>query len=49
VTHKLSWSGGLSEYNKRDTTESAALSRADAALLEAKRAGRNNTRITAAA
>jgi diguanylate cyclase (GGDEF)-like protein len=49
VTHKLSWSGGLSEYSKKDTSESAALSRADAALLEAKRAGRNNTRITAAA
>lgn len=49
VTHKLSWSGGLSEYSKNDTSESAALSRADAALLEAKRAGRNNTRVTAAA
>ncbi len=49
VTHKLSWSGGLSEYSKKDTAESAALSRADAALLTAKRAGRNTTRITAAA
>ncbi|MGO9446955.1 MAG: GGDEF domain-containing protein [Thiobacillaceae bacterium] len=49
VTHKLSWSGGLSEYSKNDAAESAALARADAALLEAKRAGRNNTRITAAA
>lgn len=49
VTHKLSWSGGLSEFSKKDTSESAVLSRADAALLEAKRAGRNNTRITAAA
>lgn len=49
VTHKLSWSGGLSEYSKKDTAESAALSRADAALLMAKRSGRNTTRITAAA
>jgi diguanylate cyclase (GGDEF)-like protein len=49
VTHKLAWSGGLSEYSKQDTAESAALSRADAALLMAKRSGRNTTRITAAA
>ena len=49
VTHKLSWSGGLSEYSKKDTVESAALSRADAALLMAKRSGRNTTRITSAA
>lgn len=49
VSHKLAWSGGLSEYSKSDTQENAALSRADAALLEAKRSGRNNTRITAAA
>lgn len=49
VSHKLSWSGGLSEYSKSDTQENAALSRADSALLEAKRSGRNNTRIKAAA
>jgi diguanylate cyclase (GGDEF)-like protein len=49
VSHKLSWSGGLSEYSKTDTQENAALSRADGALLEAKRSGRNNTRIKAAA
>jgi diguanylate cyclase (GGDEF)-like protein len=49
VSHKLAWSGGLSEYSKNDTQENAALSRADAALLEAKRSGRNNTRIKAAA
>ncbi len=49
VSHKLAWSGGLSEYSKSDSQENAALSRADAALLEAKRSGRNNTRIKAAA
>jgi diguanylate cyclase (GGDEF)-like protein len=49
VTQKLSWSGGLSEYSRDDTQENEALARADAALLEAKRAGRNNTRIRAAA
>ena len=49
VTHKLSWSGGLSEYHKADRQENAALIRADAALLEAKRSGRNTTRIKAAA
>ncbi len=49
VTHKLSWSGGLSEYSKKDTAESDALSRADASLLMAKRSGRNTTRISAAA
>jgi diguanylate cyclase (GGDEF)-like protein len=48
ATHRLSWSGGLSEYSKNDTAESAALSRADAALLDAKRAGRNNTRVNPA-
>ncbi len=49
VTHKLSWSGGLSEYHKADRQENAALIRADSALLEAKRSGRNLTRIKAAA
>ena len=49
VSQKLAWSGGLSEYSKEDTQENMALSRADAALLEAKRSGRNNTRIKAAA
>ena len=49
VTHKLSWSGGLSEYHKADRQENAALIRADAALLEAKRSGRNTTRIKVAA
>ncbi len=49
VTQKLSWSGGLSEYSREDKEENEALARADAALLEAKRGGRNTTRIRAAA
>lgn len=49
VLHRLSWSGGLSEYNRKDTKENMALSRADAALLEAKRTGRNRTSLSAAA
>jgi GGDEF domain-containing protein len=49
VTQKLSWSGGLSEYSRDDKEENEALARADSALLEAKRGGRNATRIKAAA
>jgi diguanylate cyclase (GGDEF)-like protein len=49
VIQKLAWSGGLSEYSKDDEQENMALSRADAALLEAKRGGRNNTRVKVAA
>src|SRR5512139_2450853 len=49
VTQKLSWSGGLSEYSRADHGENEALARADAALLEAKRGGRNATRVKAAA
>jgi diguanylate cyclase (GGDEF)-like protein len=49
VTQKLSWSGGLSEYSRDDREENEALARADAALLEAKRNGRNATRIRAVA
>ena len=49
VTQKLSWSGGLSEYSRDDKEENEALARADAALLEAKRGGRNATRIRAVA
>ncbi|MHB1083231.1 MAG: GGDEF domain-containing protein [Thiobacillus sp.] len=49
VTQKLSWSGGLSEYSRDDSQENEALARADAALLEAKRGGRNATRIRATA
>lgn len=48
VMQKLSWSGGLSEYRQKDTQENEALARADAALLEAKRGGRNITRVSAA-
>ncbi|MBW8328341.1 MAG: GGDEF domain-containing protein, partial [Thiobacillus sp.] len=48
-TQKLSWSGGLSEYRRDDKEQNEALARADAALLEAKRGGRNATRIRAAA
>ena len=48
VTQKLSWSGGLSEYSREDKEENEALARADAALLEAKRGGRNATRVKAA-
>lgn len=47
VTQKLSWSGGLSEYSRGDKGENEALARADAALLEAKRGGRNATRVKA--
>ena len=49
VTQKLSWSGGLSEYSRDDKGENEALARADAALLEAKRSGRNATLVKAAA
>ncbi len=49
VTHRLTWSGGLSEYSRDDKGENEALARADAALLEAKRSGRNATRVKAAA
>jgi len=49
VTQKLSWSGGMSEYSRDDREDNEALARADAALLEAKRGGRNATRIRAAA
>lgn len=49
VMQKLSWSGGLGEYRKSDGHENEALARADAALLEAKRNGRNITRVSAAA
>jgi PleD family two-component response regulator len=39
----------LSEYSRDDKQENEALARADAALLEAKRGGRNATRVKAAA
>lgn len=49
VIHTIAWSGGLSEYSRDDQSENAALSRADQALLDAKRAGRNRTQTKAAA
>ena len=49
VTQKLSWSGGLSEYSREDKQENEALARADTALLEAKRSGRNRTLVKDAA
>jgi diguanylate cyclase (GGDEF)-like protein len=49
VTQKLLWSGGMSEFSRDDREENEALARADAALLEAKRGGRNATRVRAAA
>ena len=49
VTQKLSWSGGLSEYRREDKQENEALARADTALLEAKRSGRNMTLVRDAA
>jgi diguanylate cyclase (GGDEF)-like protein len=49
VIHTAAWSGGLSEYSRLDQSENAALSRADQALLDAKRAGRSRTEIKAAA
>ena len=48
VTHTVGWSGGLSEYSRHDQSENAALARADQALLDAKRSGRNRTEIKAA-
>ena len=48
VLHRLNWSGGLSVYSPKDSAENMALIRADGALLEAKRGGRNMTRIKAA-
>ena len=47
VTHRLLWSGGLSEFKKGDASENMILSRADTALLDAKRTGRNRTKLTA--
>ena len=49
VRHTLQWSGGLSEYSKNDSNENLALTRADEALLEAKRSGRNRTQVKIAA
>lgn len=48
MMHQLMWSGGLAEYARQDQSENAALARADQALLDAKRAGRNRTEVKAA-
>lgn len=47
VMHRMSWSGGLADYRRDDESENMALSRADSALYEAKRGGRNQTRVAA--
>lgn len=47
VMHKMSWSGGLADYRRTDESENMALSRADSALYEAKRSGRNQTKVAA--
>ena len=49
LMHAVSWSGGLSEYSRQDKSENAALARADQALLEAKRTGRDRTEVNVAA
>jgi diguanylate cyclase (GGDEF)-like protein len=48
IRHELRYSAGLTAYDRNDRTETAALARADTALLDAKRAGRNVTQVKAA-
>ena len=45
ITHTLRWTGGLSVIADSDTKFDAVLWRADKALLCAKEAGRNNTKV----
>ena len=45
VMHPLRWSGGLSAMHDKDTKSDDVLWRADQALLQAKEAGRNATKI----
>jgi len=45
VTHTLRWTGGLSAMIDTDTKFDDVLWRADKALIHAKEAGRNNTKI----
>ena len=45
VTHQLRWTGGLSAMHDKDTKPDDVLWRADQALLLAKEAGRNATRV----
>ena len=49
VTHTVGWRGGLSEYSRHDQSENAALARADQALMDAKRSGRDRTETKVAA
>jgi len=45
VAHPLRWTGGLSVINDADTKFDDVLWRADQALLQAKQAGRNTSRV----
>lgn len=45
VIHQLRWTGGLSAMHDKDTKPDDVLWRADQALLQAKEAGRNVTKI----
>lgn len=47
VRHTLRWSGGLTQFLSTDNRENEALSRADSALLDAKKMGRNRTQVAA--
>ena len=49
LMHTVSWSGGLAEYSRQDKSENAALARADQALLDAKRSGRDRTEVNVSA
>jgi diguanylate cyclase (GGDEF)-like protein len=49
VMHQLRWTGGLSAMHDKDTKPDDVLWRADQALLQAKQAGRNITRVYDAA
>ena len=45
VVHRLRWTGGLSSMHDKDTKPDDVLWRADQALLQAKEAGRNITKV----
>ena len=46
VVHQLRWTGGLSAMSDKDTKPDDVLWRADQALLQAKEAGRNVTKVS---
>ncbi|MCR4347621.1 MAG: sensor domain-containing diguanylate cyclase [Sulfuricaulis sp.] len=46
VMHQLRWTGGLSAMSDKDTKPDDVLWRADQALLQAKEAGRNVTKVS---